>query len=144
MDEQIVQNPLFRGRVDLQEVRLLLTVSRVNFFESSSPTMQACLLERCLIGCFAFLLVQLLLASDFELVSAFCEVCIVLEDGKTNAEALVDLFEANRKTERLMEWAISKELAANRACFRCLSFSNRYAFVRQSNALLCLHSIIPF
>jgi len=55
-------------------------------------------------------LVEVLLATDFEVISALCEVALVPEEDRALAEALVDFFEANGKTKRLLQWAIHKEI----------------------------------
>eukprot|EP00027_Filamoeba_sp_ATCC50430_P007038 CAMPEP_0168551948 /NCGR_PEP_ID=MMETSP0413-20121227/6452_1 /TAXON_ID=136452 /ORGANISM="Filamoeba nolandi, Strain NC-AS-23-1" /LENGTH=500 /DNA_ID=CAMNT_0008582523 /DNA_START=110 /DNA_END=1612 /DNA_ORIENTATION=- len=54
--------------------------------------------------------VELLLANNFEVISALCEVALIPEEGRMLAEALTDFFDANGKIKKLMQWAVSKEI----------------------------------
>eukprot|EP01119_Soliformovum_irregulare_P021244 TRINITY_DN7036_c0_g1_i1.p1 TRINITY_DN7036_c0_g1~~TRINITY_DN7036_c0_g1_i1.p1 ORF type:complete len:355 (-),score=64.22 TRINITY_DN7036_c0_g1_i1:512-1576(-) len=54
--------------------------------------------------------VELLLAPDLEVISALCEVVLVPEEDRIMAEAILDFFEAHNRTDRLLEWAIGKEI----------------------------------
>jgi len=56
------------------------------------------------------ILVDLLLAPDFELMNALGEVVLVTEEGQSFAKATIDFYSAHNKLDKLMEWAISKEI----------------------------------
>jgi len=56
------------------------------------------------------MMVEMLLATDFELTSALCDVILLTEDGRTFAEAMIDFFQAHNKLDKLVEWSISKEI----------------------------------
>jgi rubrerythrin len=43
-------------------------------------------------------------------VSVLGEVILIPEEGKTFVEAIVDFFQAHNHLERLLEWAIAKEI----------------------------------
>jgi hypothetical protein len=54
-----------------------------------------------------------LFSVDFEGVAALSEVLLLPEEGRVFAEALIDFFESNSNTEKLIEWAITKEIETN-------------------------------
>jgi len=51
-----------------------------------------------------------LLNSDWEVISALGEVVLVPEEDKVVAEALLEFYEANHRLDKLLEWAVAKEI----------------------------------
>lgn len=58
-----------------------------------------------------------------EVLTALCEVALIPEEGRTLAEALIEFFEAHGRVEKLLFWAISKEVRTNSKLDSFLSFA---------------------
>ena len=88
-DERLVHNPIFKPRAVIVDV---IEYNSNHFW-------------------FMHFVHQLLL-SDFEVVAALSDVALIHEEARISplAEAMIDFFEAYQKTEKLLEWAVAREI----------------------------------